>query len=35
MKSIPETREDGTLELGSTEIAIKVDNFEDNYYYQW
>lgn len=35
IKSLPETREDGSLDLGHTDIVVKVDNFEEGYYYQW
>ncbi|CDW79443.1 kinesin motor domain containing protein [Stylonychia lemnae] len=35
IKSIPETREDGTSDLGTTDIVIKTENFEEGYYYQW
>ena len=35
VKTLPETNADGTTELPKTEIFIKVDNFEEGYYYQW
>ena len=33
VKTLPETLPDGTTELPRTEIQIKVDNFEDGYYF--
>lgn len=35
VKSLPETREDGTIDQGQTDIVVKVENFTDGYYYQW
>lgn len=35
VKSLPETKEDGTMDDGNTEIVVKVDNLEEGYYYQW
>lgn len=36
VKTIPENlnNSDG-LQMSKTEIVVKVDNFEDGYYYQW
>lgn len=35
IKTLPETNADGTTELPRTDIVIKIDNFEEGYYYQW
>jgi hypothetical protein len=35
VKTLPETNADGTTELPRTDIVVKVDNFEEGYYYQW
>lgn len=35
VKTLPETNADGTTELPKTDIFIKIDNFEEGYYYQW
>lgn len=36
VKTIPENVKDSSgLMASKTEIVIKVDNFEDGYYYQW
>lgn len=33
VKSLPEVQEDGSMDMGHTDIVIKVDNFEEGYYY--
>ena len=35
VKSLPESKGDGSVEIPTTDIQVKVDNFEEGYYYQW
>jgi hypothetical protein len=35
VKALPEIQEDGTMEEGQTDILVKVENFEEGYFYQW
>ncbi len=35
VKQLPETNADGTVDLPKTDIVVKIDNFEEGYYYHW